>query len=30
MPFWEAPDEFFPTVDSFLAAPVSGAVRKSV
>jgi proline iminopeptidase len=32
MPFWEAPDVFFPIVDSFLAAPVpsSGGVRQSV
>jgi proline iminopeptidase len=29
MPFWEAPDVFFPVVDSFLAAPM-GAVRQSV
>jgi len=28
MPFWEAPDAFFPAVDSFLAAPLSGAVRR--
>jgi proline iminopeptidase len=32
MPFWEAPDAFFPIVDSFLAAPApsSGGVRQSV
>jgi proline iminopeptidase len=30
MPFWEAPDVFFPAVESFLAAPLSGAVRRSV
>lgn len=32
MPFWEAPELFFPIVDSFLAAPVSapGGVRQSV
>ena len=30
MPFWEAPDVFFPVVDSFLAAPLLGAVRQSV
>lgn len=30
MPFWEAPDVFFPIVDSFLAAPLSGGVRQSV
>jgi proline iminopeptidase len=32
MPFWEAPDVFFPIVDSFLAAPVHspGGVRQSV
>ncbi len=27
MPFWEAPEVFFTPVDSFLAAPFSGAVR---
>lgn len=32
MPFWEAPDVFFPIVDSFLAAPAPspGGVRQSV
>ena len=30
MPFWEAPEVFFPAVDSFLAAPSSGAVRRPV
>lgn len=30
MPFWEAPDVFFPAVESFLAALLSGAVRRSV
>jgi proline iminopeptidase len=30
MPFWEAPDVFFPAVESFLAAPLAGAVRRSV
>lgn len=30
MPFWEAPEVFFPAVDSFLTAPLSGAVRLSV
>lgn len=30
MPFWEAPDVFFSLVDSFLAAPLLGAVRQSV
>ena len=30
MPFWEAPDVFFSFVDSFLAAPLLGAVRQSV
>jgi proline iminopeptidase len=32
MPFWEAPDVFFPIVDSFLAAPapLPGGVRQSV
>jgi proline iminopeptidase len=30
MPFWEAPEAFFSTVDSFLAAPSMGAVRRSV
>lgn len=30
MPFWEAPDVFFSVVDSFLAAPLPGAVRQSV
>ena len=30
MPFWEAPDVFFSVVDSFLAAPLVGAVRQSV
>ena len=29
MPFWEAPEVFFSSVDSFLAAPV-GAVRQFV
>ncbi|MFL5612860.1 MAG: alpha/beta fold hydrolase [Gemmatimonadaceae bacterium] len=29
MPFWEAPDVFFPAVESFLAAPLLGAVRRS-
>jgi proline iminopeptidase len=28
MPFWEAPDAFFPAVESFLAAPLTGAVRR--
>jgi proline iminopeptidase len=28
MPFWEAPEVFFPAVDSFLAARLSGAVRR--
>jgi len=27
MPFWESPEVFFTAVDSFLAAPLSGAVR---
>jgi proline iminopeptidase len=30
MPFWEAPQVFFPAVESFLAAPLSGAVRREV
>lgn len=32
MPFWEAPEAFFPIVDSFLAAPAPspGGVRQSV
>ena len=32
MPFWEAPDVFFPIVDSFLVAPAPspGGVRQSV
>jgi proline iminopeptidase len=30
MPFWEAPDDFFLAVESFLAAPLLGAVRRSV
>lgn len=30
MPFWEAPDVFFPAVESFLAAQLPGAVRRSV
>jgi pimeloyl-ACP methyl ester carboxylesterase len=30
MPFWEAPEVFFPAVESFLAAPLSGAVRREV
>lgn len=32
MPFWEAPEVFFPIVDSFLAAPAHspGGVRQSV
>jgi proline iminopeptidase len=28
MPFWEAPEVFFPAVESFLAAPLTGAVRR--
>ena len=30
MPFWEAPDVFFPAVESFLAARLLGAVRRFV
>ena len=30
MPFWEAPDLLFPAVESFLAAPMPGSVRRSV
>jgi proline iminopeptidase len=30
MPFWEAPEVFFPAVGSFLDAPLSGAVRRVV
>jgi proline iminopeptidase len=30
MPFWEAPEAFFPAVDSFLTARLPGAVRLSV
>ena len=30
MPFWEAPDVLFPAVESFLAAPIPGSVRRSV
>jgi proline iminopeptidase len=30
MPFWEAPDVLFPAVESFLAAQLSGSVRRSV
>ena len=30
MPFWEAPEAFFSAVDSFLAAPSLGAVRRPV
>lgn len=30
MPFWEAPDVFFPAVESFLAAQSLGPVRRSV
>lgn len=30
MPFWEAPEVFFPAVESFLAAPSAGAVRREV
>ena len=30
MPFWEAPDVLFPAVESFLAAPMPGSVRRSV
>ena len=29
MPFWEAPDRFFPLVDDFLAAPSTGPPRPS-
>ena len=30
MPFWEAPELLFPAVESFLAAPMPGSVRRSV
>jgi proline iminopeptidase len=30
MPFWEAPEALFPAVESFLAAPMPGSVRRSV
>lgn len=30
MPFWEAPDLLFPAVESFLATPMPGSVRRSV
>lgn len=30
MPFWEAPEVLFPAVESFLAAPMPGSVRRSV
>jgi len=30
MPFWEAPEHLFPAVESFLAAPMPGSVRRSV
>jgi proline iminopeptidase len=30
MPFWEAPDLLFPAVESFLASPKPGSVRRSV
>ena len=30
MPFWEAPDVLFPALESFLAAPMPGSVRRSV
>ena len=30
MPFWEAPEVLFPAVESFLAAPKPGSVRRSV
>jgi proline iminopeptidase len=30
MPFWEAPDLLFPAVESFLAAPLLGSLRRSV